>query len=139
MSVHLYNLGADMNISNGLDRVGKVVFGALSLGALVSATLLLMGSTPSNLSESFTAITVLGFVISCLIMYRGGAPKHTLGACLLLAYCIASGIIFVNKVPDAHPYTEPMGSLIFAGFAFLIYLGLRKITKYVFTGFTQKT
>jgi hypothetical protein len=139
MSVHLYNLGADMNISNGLDRVGKVVFGALSLGALGSATLLLMGGTPSNLSESFASTTAAGFIAGCITMYRGGEPKHTLGACLLMAYSLILSIVVVNKVPDAHPYVYAIAHLIWAGIFFLIYLGLRKIAKYVFTGFTQKT
>jgi hypothetical protein len=135
MSVHLYNLGADMDISNGLDRVGKVVFWLSFLVMAGVTALLAMGDTRSDFPVWLGVLTIFTVVVSLHTPKGAKLPPSIWWGTGTLWYNLAIIAWLMNQLPRTDVY---LAIVVYA--IPVVLLGvLRWIARYIVKGFTQKT
>ena len=127
-----------MNISNGLDRVGKVVFWLSFLVAAIVTGLLGVGDANSNYS------VILGALTLAIIAWLLENPKdknsmafslNAYSAALFLWYNMLFVAYLMNKLPHADFW---LGAVVYV-VPVILFLVLKSILKYILNGFTQKT
>jgi apolipoprotein N-acyltransferase len=135
MSVHLYNLGADMNISNGLDRMGKVVFWLSFLVVAGVAALLAFGSTDPKFAFGLGFLTLVAVLVTGGIYDEHVKRPSAWSGVFCLWYNLAITAWLMNKLP----HTDVWLALVVYIAPLVTLAILYAIGKYVFTGFTQKS
>jgi hypothetical protein len=135
-------MGWSMNMSSGLNRVGKVVFWLITAVSFIAAFLLYMGMERTGMSENavlkFFIIATLGLVGGEFFLLRGKGHKNTLFACVLAFYSLVIGYWNLNVSPEGGIWQTCVMYVVIACAIVAIFTMLLAVGRYVLQGFTSK-